>query len=443
MSGQWYDLAGQQWRSPSRPPLGPPIRNTRKARLASLSISGTASTVSAADPTPPRSRVLPNHPSVNYTDLYRSGDSLAQTIQRMTGPAVMEFPSGEFDFSDFSVYGGFTGSYFGFWNTNNYLLGLGGQGKNQTLFRINPNSSTHAGDVPAQSTGSTNQLYFGRLGGPGTNPQTLVHDVCLQGTDQPVSSADSSLPHMYNGLMNFTPSGSMFVGVKIMGMPGDYNSPPGETAMLNDYKGVNSVYLDCETDGFNPQGQRRGSSSIQFNNSINSYIEDSYFHDAYVSGVTWSFTGSVSNVAASSSGIETHRVKVEHNANHILQPGFRFAAFNHENVQGKIRHYAPDLSRDNMEWNVGLMIFSNYNADNADIEIHNPIWYPSQIPAQYNGAYVLQMPPTWFGQPNKQVTAPKVFNADGSQKTPYVVTSYTGTSVLPINPQTQYVLIKA
>jgi hypothetical protein len=95
-----------------------------------------------------------------------------------------------------------------------------------------------------------------------------------------------------------------------------------------------------------------------------------------------------------------------------------------------------------MEWNVGLMVFSNYNKDNADISVYNPIWYPSTIPSQYNGAFTIEMPQNYAGQPNKQVTPPKVYNADGTQKTPYIIRTYGGTAVLPINPATQYVLIQ-
>lgn len=358
--------------------------------------------VPGTDPTPPLSRQLPDLPTIKYTDLYRSGDTFQDTIARIPDPRVLLLPSGDFSYSDFGPYN------FGLYAERSgvgTLIGIGGEGEKQTRIGIKENSSTKVDLVTAKG----NPLTQVRIG---ARRQTLCYGFTLYGTDQPRSTYNENRPHNYGGLINYMGIDSYFVNIKFEGAaPGNWNAPPGETFNLNNYKDVRTRVLDCEVTGYNPAGARVGGSPIGGNNSTDMWVEDCWFHDSYVSGVTWSFTGVPTNEAAISSGVTTHRLRVEHNANTVLATGKRFAVFNHENVGGPVRHHYSYMQADNSyEWNFGFVAMNNLLFDNPDFQIIEPTWVGG--PPKNNGMFSVSMPYRYavgYGDGmNRQVTPPKV-----------------------------------
>jgi hypothetical protein len=396
MSTQVWAPASGKWSAVGRNPIDP----NPTAPVDPTPVDPNPG-VPGADPTAPLSRQLPDLPTVKYTDLYRTGDTLQRTIDRMTTAAVLEFPSGEFLYDDFGPYG-----YGLFTNGPGRLRGISGQGAKQTRIGIRKGSSTKV----AQVTATSNPLTQVRIG---SREQTLCHDFTLFGTDQPISSVNENRPHNYGALVNYMGVDSYFVGLKFEGAgPGNWNAPPGETfSGINNYKDVRTRVLDCEMTGYNPEGSRVGGSPIGGNNSTDMWVEDCWFHDSYVSGVTWSFTGVPTNIDAISRGVTTHRIRVEHNANHTLSAGKRFAPLNHENVGGKVQHHYAYLQADNSyEWNFGFVAMNNLLFDNPDFQIIEPTWVGG--PPKNNGMFSVSMPYNYAqgynDGINKQVTPPRV-----------------------------------
>lgn len=390
--------------------------------------------VPGVDPTLPLSRQLPDLPRIKYTDLYRSGDTLQDTIARIPDPRVLELPAGDFAYDDFGPQN------FGLYAERSgvgTLIGLAGEGQQQTRLGIREGSSTKVGLVTAQG----NPLSQIRIG---SRRQTLVHDLTIYGTDQPPSVYNENRPHNYSGLMNYMGVDSYFVRIKFEGAaPGNWNAPPGETFNLNNYKDVRTRVLDCEVTGFNPKGSRVGGSPIGGNNSTDMWVEDSWFHDSFVSGVTWSFTGVPTNLAAISTGVTTHRIRVEHNANHTLTAGKRFTCLNHENVGGAVRHHYAYLQADNStEWNWGFVALNNLLFDNKDIQIIEPTWVGG--PAKNNGMFSITMPYRYAegynDGINKQVTPPTVVKNGRALKPLYIRGNPTAT--LTQSPDEYYVVVK-
>jgi hypothetical protein len=441
MSSQVYTLAADgtgKWSSPGRkripedvviitPPVDPPP------------VDPTIPT----DPTPPTSRALPDLPHVTFESLYRTGDTFQQTIARLTSYAVIEFGSDRYEFSDFTA----ASATMGFFNSK--VIGYAGQGRGSsgTQIAIRPNSSTQVTKVPVQqAAGASNPLTFARIGaGPSYLTQFVVHDLQLIGSNQPPSANNENQPHNYSGLLNYWGRQSIFQSLLIRGMPGNWNSPPGETFQINDYKGINTVYRDIEVDGYNETGDRVGGSPLGFNNTVGGYIEDCYFHDARVSSLTFSFAGSHTDAAAATQNVETRRVRIVGNANHSSTSGKGFSCINHEGVAGYVKHYWADVSLATSpgdpapQWDDAHITLTS-STSNADFLMDHVKWAGGY--SRYGGAFIAKMPKTYVGAPSTQTKPPVVTDVQGRSLAPRYITT-APSAPLNIDITREYVLLNA
>lgn len=144
---------------------------------------------------------------------------------------ILKLPTGVFEVSNFKTTAAI--------QVPAGVKGIVGSGYN-TIIRIKTNTSTYAKSVPAQSTGQTNPLNVMKMN-DGLEPQVLS-DFWLQGTEQ---------GHLYNGIsIGRSKPGSSVANVLITGIPGNSNTPPGETFGLNWWKGSDSITRDVEIDGY-------------------------------------------------------------------------------------------------------------------------------------------------------------------------------------------------
>jgi len=216
-----------------------------------------------------------------YESLAYQG-SVEATANSLSSPSQLSFLSGTFPFVNFD-----SNSYGALFWIN--VLGLRGSGVGQTVFQMQPYSSTKAGLVPAQSTGSTNQLTLVRTGSSdqsvGRSP--ILSDFSLLGTSQ---------GHLYNGLNIYCAVNAQVTDVKIKGIPGDSSANPGETFSLNNYKSNATTVTRLEIDGTDANGTRIGASGVGVNSTLGFTISDSSIHDLqYGYGITcWDCTGTIS-----------------------------------------------------------------------------------------------------------------------------------------------------
>lgn len=121
-----------------------------------------------------------------------------------------------------------------------------------------PYSSTMASYVP---TSGTNQLYLVRIGGTG-GPTVTVQDFTLNGTPQ---------GHLYNGFWLYYAAGAQASDILITGVPGNSDSPPGETFPFATYNSPNAVLSNIEVDGRDwstgVAGAKVSASNMGINNS--------------------------------------------------------------------------------------------------------------------------------------------------------------------------------
>jgi len=175
---------------------------------------------------------------VPYETLPYKG-SVSATANQVPSISQVSFLPGVFEFVDFADarsnnYG--FGAYF-----QPQVGGLRASGVDQTIFQMRPNSSTRASEIPAQSTGATNNLSLIRIGGSGSIVRSpILSDFTLLGTEQ---------GHLYNGLLLYYATNAQIMRVKIKHIPGNASSQPGETFGGNDYRSTGSKYSFMEFDG--------------------------------------------------------------------------------------------------------------------------------------------------------------------------------------------------
>lgn len=402
--------------------------------LASVSLADPIAPAEVRPPVgPPTSRTPTGDlPTIRYTRLHRAGDTVSQALNRLTAPRVVVLPSGfDGDIVDFSNF-----DSFGLYNPN--LLGIGGPGPENARLRLAPMSSTHASAVPAQGSRRTNQLFLVRIGRVRGTP-AVAYGFTLEGSNQPSSENSEGGPHNYHGLLPYRTGGAVWENLRLLGASyGTWNSPPGETFSIAELGTTDSLFRNIEVDGRNADG-RYGGSPFGANNATNIRLEDCYFHHSKVSGLTFSFAGSHTDVDKVTRGVTTRRVKVAHNANITLEEGKRFTGFNHENVMGPVRHYSPDIQRDHMtEWNLSHMSFANALSDNPDIQIVEPTWHESA--PNNNGCFTVSMSASYAGAPNRQITPPTVVK-NGVTLIPYLLTG-APPAPISVDPTTHFVVVR-
>ncbi len=407
------------------------------ASVASKVTDSTASGGSAVKfgvPTGTNWPALPNYPTVKYTDLYVSGETLITTLNKVQQGYIVELPNGfDYEISHDPMLGPENANMLMYFPK---IRGFIGAGPDKSRFRIKPNRYG--------VNFTTMRLMDGR------NGQNVNAGWTLAGTDQlPILHAQSAVTHPANtsGFMLYYGRDAVFQNMKFMGFQGDWNSPPGETFQLNLFKDINTKMYGVEVDGHNLAGAIVGGSPVGMNNSTNAEYHDCYFHDAYVSAPTASFAGTWDE-AKSSSGWKTFNCRFHRNANWNVftrdgysygTGGKRMAGINHENVYGTIVHDHPNFITANatLFWDNGHMAFSHHLYDNPDITIIEPTW--DRLHADTSGAFVVGgFGPLYGGEVDQQKTPPKV-TKNGVQLQPYFFDG-NPPGPLPINPATQFLI---
>lgn len=377
---------------------------------------------------------LPTFQSVNYTDLYQSGDTFQQAINRLTADRVVVLPNG----FDEELIGFGAINYYSAFSPN--MLGLVGPARSQARLRLRPLSSTQAQRdvIPSQAAGGSNPLTMLRIGM--NRGRNIVAQLTLEGTDQAPLAINDDMPHNFSGFNSFQWTDGLMQDVLIKGASaGNYHYPPGETFAVNDYKGIRTTYRAVEVDGVTAAGRRGGGSPLGGNNSIDILLEYCNLHDSLVSGLTFSYTGTHTNAAAATRGVTTRHCRIWDNANWSNVTGRRFGAVNHENVYGPIRHEYLNIHMANLyNWNSGHLAFAHWFEDVPDIQIIEPNWNGQSAPRN-NGMFTIAIPTNFNGEPNKQTTVPKVIK-NGVELIPVHIYSAPGAN-LPQSPDTHFVVV--
>ncbi|MDR6613599.1 hypothetical protein [Leifsonia sp. 1010] len=395
-------------------------------------------TFSVSMPSYPQPTIPPGTPVVEYSTLYRVGDTdINAGLNRLTTPSIVHFNPGLYEIVDFKT--ATAPAAYGVLALN--CLGIIGSGVDKTVFQMRPGSSTKASFVPKQSAGGTNQLYLMRL----SKSLIVCRDFTLAGTDQP-TDPNTGLPHLFNGFFNYITTGAQFYNIKISGVPGDATFPPGETFGFNCYKDTNTVITYMEVDGYTwtytntgapdgtlarTRGSHRGGSPLGHNNSKNVKEYGCNFHDGIISTHTSSYSGAPTDINAVTSGVETYWCTSANNGQN--------QGWNHENTYGRIFHDHPTTTLNNIGWTGNHMLFDSRLGDNPDITINEPTWTNGH--ANYNGMFIIRIHPQYDGVTNTQTTIPKVIK-NGIQLTPVNVSSQP-TGLMTQSPNQYFVVVRA
>lgn len=217
-----------------------------------------------------------------YESLTPASTLSAQTnnVPNATPQNQVTYLPGTFQFSDFADATDSTnafgyGAYF-----QPQVGGVWGSGIDQTIFQMVPNTSTQAAYVPLQATGKTNNYSLMRAGGGSSIVRaTKFGQFTVRGTAQGM---------LYNGLTVYYVTGGIMQDVKIIGIPGNASSQPGETFGINDYHTSGMTYRRVEIDGRDySTGTVVGASGFGGNLGSNLLVDSCYsHHSGYSAGFT-------------------------------------------------------------------------------------------------------------------------------------------------------------
>lgn len=158
----------------------------------------------------------------------------------------------------------FTGSLLGVDLTGRLV----GAGSASTVVQMAPHSSTRASSVP-RTAWRTNQLSLIRI-----QNASRIAGFTLRATDQ---------DHLYNGLRISRSSNTVVSDVRVLGVPGGDDIPPGETFGINDFHTDGTVYSGVEVDGAGS-----GAANFGTNSSSDVTVRGSFFHDSgHANGATF------------------------------------------------------------------------------------------------------------------------------------------------------------
>jgi len=324
---------------------------------------------------------------VRYEDVYVSGDTLQQTIDRVTGNRVLTFPEGEFTFSDFAQ-GYFEGIRIAHPDWGNGCRGLAGSGPG-TVFKMVPNSSTK------QTEGNKTT---------GTNACTLITATALE-TDirsdiefRNFSLIGTEQGHYYNGLKVAYCEDAIIDNLYLKGAaPGWAGVPPGETFGISVFRSPRTTLSNCEIDGRHPDtNEPICASPFGWNSTTDAIVNNVYCHDS-----GWGMPTFWDTIT-----IHTTDLRSEYHASGA--PKLNGVGVNHENVGGEIRHVRPKIICNSRTGNVGMhMTLQNGVADATDVQIIEPTFDPGHTA----GCFSIMISDNYIdpqGRTQKQVTMPTV-----------------------------------
>lgn len=396
--------------------------------------------------------VVPNGVTVvDYASIAQSGDTFVQALNRLASPAIVKLPAGLYELIDFDAT-----THYSCYAPN--CLGLWGAGVDKTVIQLRPGSSTQVSLVPPQSSApATNPLMMVRL----SKQHILTQNLTIAGTDQP-TDPNTGLPHIYNGWVHYMTGGSnsgpnvgsQLYNVKITGVPGNENSPPGETMADTGYIDTNTVEVGVEVDGYTwvyentvqadgtlkrTKGSHYGGGARGHYGSHNVTEYGANYHDGLVSGPTYSFHGVPTDYSATTQGVTTYDVKSIRNANWTLGGGQKFSGFNMENTYGPIRHIRPFITLTDLavtQWDAAHMAINSRLGDNPDIQIIDPVWTNGYY--KFNGMFTISTAATYAGVTQTQTTAPTII-LNGNTLQPIRLTSNPSGVLTQYSPDKYYV----
>jgi hypothetical protein len=412
-----------------------------------------------------------NYPKVNYADLWAAApntvtmsDGSTQTKGPLRGPgsnvgivlrslsyrAYVVLPpklngvswSGEVvGNNDVNGYGVYAPNVIGIWchPTDVPTVTFDPSGHiniaNGPIIRQKAGSCVGSDSTSGKNGGNALQacMRLGPYGGAGSGA-VHMYGWTLAGTDQDIDPS-TGLLRATSGIVDYYSTDSTWEVFKVLGFIATWNAPPGETFQLNSFRCNNCTYSFIETDGFNEAGERRGG-AFGFFATNDIHFNDCYFHDASASGWTGGASGNVETGTASYNMTAT-RVYSWNNANHRPTSGQNFSLFNAEGVVGTAVFNQCDFKptwpklHGTTTWR-NLVGFYSLIAD-CKVTFIDTNWHIGEYGSAINGAFGFDMPASYAGGTNLQVTVP-TFKVNG-----VTLTGRKFVSGQTYNPATEFV----
>ena len=228
-------------------------------------------------------------------------DRLRATVIAAGKRVVVRLPAGTHHFTSFRMIGssGIPTYAFGFWHPN--LQGFLGQGPDQTIVQIDPNSVSQAQldyqkTMEAGPSGQPNQMGFMRFDGTAASP-ILIAGVTFRGTDQPmltdgtasVKSYGAYFPQSapYTGIVMYSSSPGIVSYTRFQAAARALTAlPPFEHANMGSQYSPSMMIHHVEMDGrlaaeIDPSRPRR-CGSLMANNETLHQVSDSWLHDVHL-----------------------------------------------------------------------------------------------------------------------------------------------------------------
>lgn len=208
-----------------------------------------------------------------------AGSDFSSRINSVGTTNKASLPTGTYSFNDFTFDGGGTSPTQFFFGAYISAGGILGAGSKYTVIQMTPNTSTKAYDVPAQSTGQSNQLQYMFFNAA----NVTVDGVKINGTSQ---------GHLYNGLRFQACANPTLSDSTIFNIPGNYGAPPGETFGVNFQGSTGTVTVKNVTaDGNGVGASIMGSNSSGATYNITNLLSQNC---PYGSGwASWQHTGTM------------------------------------------------------------------------------------------------------------------------------------------------------
>lgn len=357
----------------------------------------TGQLVPAGTGGPTERPVGPNY--VRYEDTYVSGDTLQDTINRVTGNRVLTFPEGVFLLPDNFSNGYLDGVRLGHPTVGAGCRGFAGSGRN-TIFKMLSSNRT------AWASGASPYMLIDAVS-PSAEPMINVEfrNFRIEGTD---------LGHEYHGLRLDRANG-LVENVYITGISGFNKVPPGETGSISIFKTTDMTIRNVEVDG-RRNGERVSSACIMPNNSSGLLIEDVYLHHTKYGG------GGIAWFHTTDSVVNNARVEYIGSGSGL----YSAYSFNHEQST-RIVYNSPKMICDRN--NVGGTLHMGVNSDGARggtdciITVNNPTWDATSVGS---GRFCVE---TWTLDQQMQRTPPIVTGPTGAPLEYFYINPYANGGV--------------
>jgi hypothetical protein len=226
-------------------------------------------------------------------------------------------------------------------------------------------------------------------------------------------------------------AGSYIEAIKITGVPGNWNSPPGECFQGNSWNCVNLRIGYIEVDGYQYTWTKNasgvyvstrsanpvGGSPFGGNGSNGIQIDKAYLHDAFVSGPTF----------YRCSNVVTNSLESTRNANWSSGDGRDFPGINHEQNSGTFVHNNPVT---NVQGSAAHVYAAGITGS-IKLTINNPSW--SGGDSRGKGAYIVVIPNKYAGGNSSQLVSDVVVNDANGKPMNYFDAGVAWANPVPAN----------